>query len=91
MKFKHESGLSLIYKNKDVIFILRKITFEKFSLYTERKSERMHVPCFTSKLKKNKKQHFTSSLLHVFEMSKKKRKEKCFIILNSLWEKNESK
>lgn len=34
MKFKHESGLSLIYKNKDVIFILRKITFEKFSLYT---------------------------------------------------------
>lgn len=34
MKFKHESGLLLIYKNKDVIFILRKITFEKFSLYT---------------------------------------------------------
>lgn len=34
MKFKHESGLLLIYENKDVIFILRKITFEKFSLYT---------------------------------------------------------
>lgn len=40
MKFKHESGLSLIYKNKDVIFILRKITFEKFRLYTPYESQK---------------------------------------------------
>lgn len=33
MKFKYELGLLFIYKNKDVIFIFRKIIFEKFSLY----------------------------------------------------------
>lgn len=61
--------------------------------YTHRKKVRKNAcTLFYFKIKKkNKKQHFTSSLLHVFEMSKKKRKEKCFIILNSLWEKNESK
>lgn len=61
--------------------------------YTHRKKVRKNAcTLFYFKIKKKKKkQHFTSSLLHVFEMSKKKRKEKCFIILNSLWEKNESK
>lgn len=60
--------------------------------YTHRKKVRKNAcTLFYFKIKKNKKQHFTSSLLHVFEMSKKKRKEKCFIILNSLWGKNESK
>lgn len=59
--------------------------------YTHRKKVGKNAcTLFYFKIKK-KKQHFTSSLLHVFEMSKKKRKEKCFIILNSLWEKNESK
>lgn len=55
MKFKYELGLLFIYKNKDVIFIFRKIIFEKFSLYIERKLERMYVFCFILKLKKNKK------------------------------------
>lgn len=61
--------------------------------YTHRKKVRKNAcTLFYFKIKKKtKKQHFTSSLLHVFEMSKKKRKEKCFIILNSLWGKNESK
>lgn len=59
--------------------------------YTHCKKVRKNAcTLFYFKIKK-KQQHFTSSLLHVFEMSKKKRKEKCFIILNSLWEKNESK
>lgn len=60
--------------------------------YTHCKKVRKNAcTLFYFKIKKKKEQHFTSSLLHVFEMSKKKRKEKCFIILNSLWEKNESK
>lgn len=61
--------------------------------YTHCKKVRKNAcTLFYFKIKKNKKkQRFTSSLLHVFEMSKKKRKEKCFIILNSLWGKNESK
>lgn len=50
MKFKHESGLSLIYKKKDVIFILRKITFQNFIANTHSKKVRKNAcTFFTSK------------------------------------------
>lgn len=70
MKFKHESGLSLIYKNKDVIFILRKITFEKF-----KKVRKNACTLFYFKIKKKTTTLYIFSFACIWNVKKEKKRE----------------